>query len=193
MSSTRAIEATLPFYPPEGSGEARDSDHSDFAVYSLVPQNDAGRQSLLHDLNTGDMANGFCCLAPSPDFADRTIRDVYDYHIEAAKQDDNSMHPHFFIVADKEDWKKNGVLVVYLLVDRSLHSEGDGDEDGFEFVVGVGRCSVDEADCVGCNLDIANVGWDELKESWQRDGWDDDDCYTNKRYFKYHHKTGEEN
>ncbi|KAG2167314.1 hypothetical protein VTO58DRAFT_100723 [Aureobasidium pullulans] len=191
MSSTRELESTLPFYPPEGTDGARDPDHFEFAVYSLLSQDDAGRESLLNDLNNGDMANGQCCLAPSPDFAGKTLRDVYDYHIEAAKDNDNTIHPHFFIVADQEDWNESGVLVVYLLADRTLNKDEDEYED--EYVVGVGRCSVDDADCAGVNLDISKLSWIEFKDSWHRDGWDDDEPYTNPRYSKYHFETGEEN
>jgi len=120
MASTRELADTLPFYPPEPEGDTgHDSIHDHFPAYTLVPLDHDGQQRFLKDLNTGDMTTSNCILAPQPDFAGRKLRDIYDYHIEASKED-NKMHPDFFIVADQEDWATKGVLVVYLHVERQL-------------------------------------------------------------------------
>lgn len=190
MASTRELADTLPFNSPDDGTTPVDSQHSDFAVYSLISLDQDAQQRFLNDLNTGDMTTKRCILATQPDFSGRTLRDIYDHHIEASKED-NAMHPHYFIVADQDDWDTKGVLVVDLYASRDLNRHEDPDHD-YEFTVGVLRCGVDMADCVCCNLDIANVDFIEYKEEEEQE-WDGEDVYTNKRYFKYHFKTGELN
>lgn len=189
MASTRELADTLPFYPPEPNA-GHDPSHSDFAAYFLVPMDDEKRQSFLNDLNTGDWTTGNCILATQPDFSGRTLRDIYDHHIKASKED-NEMHPHFIIVADQEDWDANGVLCVYLHAGRSLNANDDEDFKD-ESTVGVLRCGVEMADCICCNLEIANMDWFEFKEEEHRE-WGGEDPFTNPRYAKYNYKTGKLN
>ncbi|KAI5271998.1 hypothetical protein E4T47_04709 [Aureobasidium subglaciale] len=195
MTSTTELEGTLPFYSPDDPTDERwrNSTFKNYAAYSLVPLDDDGRQELLNDLNTGEMTTNNTRVAPQFDFAGRTLRDVYDYHLQAREEHDN-IHPHFFIVADQEDWRTEGVLVVCLYVDRSTGEVGDREslEDVFEWVVGVMRCGVDMADCIGANLGIANVDWTEYKEE-EEELWGGEDCYKNKRYFRINPITGQEN
>ncbi|KAI4850237.1 hypothetical protein E4T44_02865 [Aureobasidium sp. EXF-8845] len=190
MASTRDLADTLPWNSPPESDAARDPQHGKFAAYSLTPLDEDGQQRLLNDLNTGDMTTSQCLLATQPDFSGRTLRDIYDHHIEASKGD-NEMHSHLFIVADQDDWNTNGVLLVYAYADRALDPP-DEENDNYESTVGVLRCGVDMADCNCCNLEIANIGFDEMKDEEERE-WNGEDVYTNKRYFKYHYKTGELN
>ncbi|KAG9695598.1 hypothetical protein KCU95_g6428, partial [Aureobasidium melanogenum] len=190
MASTRELADTLPFYPPEGY-DSTDQLHSKFAAYTLIPLDHDGQQRFLEDLNTGDMTTSNCVLAPQPDFSGRTLREIYDYHIEEAIKDDNEMHSHFIIVADQEDWKLKGVLVVYLYAGRQL-TKHDDEVFEWEATVGVLRCGIDMADCVCCNLEIDNVDWCEEKESEEQE-WGGEDPYTNPRYAKYHWQTGELN
>ncbi|CAD0100687.1 unnamed protein product [Aureobasidium mustum] len=189
MTSTRELADTLPFYSPEGDTE-HDPLHDNFAAYTLVSLDHDGQQRFLKDLNTGDMTTSNCILAPQPDFAGRTLRDIYDYHIEASKED-NKMHPDFFIVADQEDWTTKGVLVVYLHVERQLNKHDD-EEFEFESTVGVLRCGIDMADSTCCNLEIANVDWTEYKEE-EEEEWGGENPFTNPRYAKYNWQTGELN
>jgi hypothetical protein len=189
MASTKELADTLPFTLPE-SNAVHDSLHSSFAAYSLVSLDEEGQQRFLKDLNTGDMTTSNCILATQPDFSGRTLRDIYDHHVEASKED-NEMHPHFFIVADQDDWKTKGVLCVCLYADRSLDRPNE-EHDDYEHTVGVLRCEVEMADCNCCNLEIANIGWAEMKEEEEQD-WNGENVYTNKRYFKYHYETGELN
>jgi hypothetical protein len=189
MASTKELADTLPFTLPEGNA-VHDSLHSSFAAYSLVSLDEEGQQRFLKDLNTGDMTTSNCILATQPDFSGRTLRDIYDHHVETSKED-NEMHPHFFIVADQDDWKTKGVLCVCLYADRSLDRPNE-EHDDYEHTVGVLRCEVEMADCNCCNLEIANIGWAEMKEEEERD-WNGENVYTNKRYFKYHYETGELN
>ncbi|KAI4722796.1 hypothetical protein E4T48_00863 [Aureobasidium sp. EXF-10727] len=191
MASTKELADTLPLYPPDPTGgNAHDSQHSSWAAYSLVPLKEGDQERLLDDLNTGDWSAGQCILATQPDFSGRTLRDIYDHHIEASKED-NEMHPHFIIVADQDDWDTNGVLLVYLYASRVLTPPDDDDYDD-EFVVGVLRCGVEMADTICCNLEIANMGWEEFKGEEERD-WGGEGHETNPRYSKYNLKTGELN
>ena len=140
MASTRELADTLPFHSPDDGKTPREAHHSSFAAYSLVPLDEDGQQRLLNDLNTGDWTTKQCILATQPDFSGRTLRDVYDHHIEASKED-NEMHPHLFIVADQDGWDTKGVLLVDLHVDRAVGR--DDVYDDFEFTVGVLRCGVE--------------------------------------------------
>jgi hypothetical protein len=189
MASTKDLADTLPWNSPEGDS-GHDSQHSSYAAYSLISLDEDGQQLILNDLNTGDMTTSGCILATQPDFSGRTLRDIYDYHIEASKED-NEMHPHLFIVADQDDWNTNGVLLVYAYAERALDPPNESNDE-YEYTVGVLRCGVDMADCNCCNLEIANIGWDEMKEEEERE-WNGENVFTNKRYFKYHYETGELN
>lgn len=189
MASTKELADTLPFYSPEPNTE-HDPLHSDFAAYFLVPMDDEEQQNFLNELNNGDWTTGHCILATQPDFSGRTLRDIYDHHIEASKGD-NEMHPDFFIVADQQDWDNEGVLCVYLHAGRSLNANDDEDFED-ESTVGVLRCGVEMADCICCNLEIANMDWFEFKEEEQRE-WGGEDPFTNPRYAKYNYKTGKLN
>ena len=91
---------------------------------------------------------------------------MYDYFIHLRDQDD-TIHPLYFIVADQEDFSRNGVVVVLL---NSSQDEED--------IVGVGRCSNVEADSWGANIDIGNQDWLDLKEK-EAVEWGGDDPYGN--------------
>lgn len=94
-----------------------------------------------------------------------TLRDVYDYHVKA-RDEDVTVHPLYFVVADRADWKKEGLLAVHL-------DCGYGEE---EDRVGVGRCGVDWAGSWGVNLDIGNMDWVDLKEMEEQE-WGGEDPY----------------
>jgi hypothetical protein len=151
---------------------------ADTLPWNSPPESDAARDSQ-HSI-----------LATQPDFSGRTLRDIYDHHIEASKED-NEMHPYLFIVADQVDWDTEGVLLVYVHADRALGRPNEPNDD-YENTVGVLRCGVEMADCICCNLEISNMDFIEFKEKEERER-NGEDVYTNKRYFKYHHETGELN
>ncbi|KAI4758702.1 hypothetical protein E4T52_09153 [Aureobasidium sp. EXF-3400] len=190
MTSTKELADTLPFDSPDNGSTARDPEHSSFSAYSLIPLDHDGQQRLLNDLNDGDWTTKQCVLATQPDFSGRTLRDIYDHHIEASRED-NEMHPHLFIVADQDDWDTNGVLLVYVCAGRVL-TRWDDDDYEDEYTVGVLRCAVWMADCICCNLEISKLDFHEFKEGEERE-WDGEDIWENKRYSKYSRKTGELN
>ena len=190
MATTRELADTLPFHSPDDGTTEVNVPHTSFAAYSLIPLDKDGRKRLLDDLNTAGMTTSNCITATQPYVSGRTLRDIYDHHIEACKGD-NEMHPHFIIVADQDDWEEKGVLCVYLYASRVLTRWADDDYED-EYTVGVLRCAVVMADCICCNLDIANMDFTEFKEGEERE-WDGEDIWENKRYSKYSRKTGELN
>ncbi|KAK6958025.1 hypothetical protein Daesc_000818 [Daldinia eschscholtzii] len=132
------------------------------AVYSLIPLELSTLNDLASRLNAAqDIEPGTCKLAPRYDFANRPLRDVYDYHLQLRDRDP-SIHPLFFIVAVDADYEKNGVLVVHL-------NTGQDEEDDR---VDKARCSVEWAASWGLNLDIGNMAWEDLKEE-EADEWGD--------------------
>lgn len=176
MASTKHLEDILPFYSPDGPKDQNYHDNfmrAKYRVYSLIALDNEGLKIMLRDLNSGDMTTKNCLLAPQANFAGRSLRDIYDYHLRV-RDEDETIHPHYFIVADQNDWNTNGVLMVNLQVGRDVEDE---------WVVGVGRCGADMADCVGANLDIANVDWIDYKEQEQEE-WGGENPYKNQRYFK---------
>lgn len=117
---------------------------------------DSTRQGLERSINKVDSGDAtHSKLAPLPDFTGRPLRDVYDHFI-TLRENDESIQPFYFIVADEVDFKEEGVLVVCL--DR--HNEGDGE-------VGVARCPVDMADWWGAGFYYDLSQWEELQEAEQ--------------------------
>ncbi|KAI1657538.1 hypothetical protein F4813DRAFT_389718 [Daldinia decipiens] len=132
------------------------------AVYSILPLDLGILDDLVSRLNAAEVIEpGTCKLAPKYDFANRPLRDIYDYHLQLRDQD-HSIHPLYFIVAIDADYKENGVLVVH------LHTGQDGEEDR----VDKARCSADWAAGWGLNLDIGNMAWEDLKEE-EAEEWGD--------------------
>lgn len=91
-------------------------------------------------------------LAPAPDFTNRSVREVYD-HFLALREQDDTIQPFYFIVADRTDFINEGVLGVCL----DCSQEGECD-------VGVARCSVDWAGDWGVQIAEGAAGFDEMKE-----------------------------
>ncbi|KAK7745584.1 hypothetical protein SLS62_009761 [Diatrype stigma] len=198
-ASTKALEATLPRKAPNteqhravlnaASGQYK------YQIYALAPSlNDASTLAQLereindaaHD-GEGDGDNddnddnnkepssssnkGSSALAAAAaQFADgkSTLRDVYEHHVRA-RDADPSVHPLYFVVADRADWRAEGLLAVHL-------DCGYGEE---EDRVGVGRCGVDWADSWGVNLDIGNMDWMDLKEMEEQE-WGGEDPYADE-------------
>jgi hypothetical protein len=80
------------------------------------------------------------------------VRDVFDAFL-ALREEDQSVQPFYFVVADRADFGKEGVLGVCLDVGQ----EGEGD-------VGVARCNVEWAGEWGEQMLAGVVGFDEMKE-----------------------------
>ncbi|CAN9132046.1 unnamed protein product [Alternaria alternata] len=169
MSSTKDIAKTLPKKAPNAEHHRVTLDglsRTKFAIFHTAALDVSARQQLEESINTDEPSTGRSKLAPQSDFSGRSLRDVYDYFIHLRDQDD-TIHPLYFIVADQEDFSRNGVVVVLL---NSSQDEED--------IVGVGRCSNVEADSWGANIDIGNQDWLDLKEE-EAVEWGGDDPYGN--------------
>ncbi|KAL1800740.1 hypothetical protein ACET3X_001082 [Alternaria dauci] len=169
MSSTKDLAKTLPKKVPNAEHHRATLDglsRFKFAIFHTAALDAAGRQQLEDSINTGETTTARSKLAPQPDFSGRSLRDVYNYFIHLRDQDD-TIHPLYFIVADQEDFSHKGVVVVLL---NSSQDEED--------IVGVGRCSSVDADAWGANIDIGNQDWLDLKEEEAAE-WGGDDPYGN--------------
>jgi hypothetical protein len=167
MASTKDLAKTLPKKAPNTEhhratliGDTRFK----FTIFHTAALDAAGRQQLEESINTGELSTGRSKLAPQPDFSGRSLRDVYNCFIHLRDQDD-TIHPLYFIVADQENFDRNGVLVVLL-------NSGQHEDD----IIGVGRCSNVEADSWGANIEIGNQGWFDLKEL-ETSEWGGEDPY----------------
>lgn len=174
MISTKTPEETLPLVaPPPAITFIKPSQKTKYSVYTTTPLENSQRQQLLADLHSDEDSNQSCRLAPD-EFQNNTLRDVYDYHIRARDEDD-SIHPFYFIVADQPDWNNAGILIVDLnvLTDRKEPSN----------VIGVSRGSVSGplgAESMGMNLDIGNIEWTDVKHNEHND-WNGEHPFTNRR------------
>ncbi|KAF2128713.1 hypothetical protein P153DRAFT_404995 [Dothidotthia symphoricarpi CBS 119687] len=167
MYLTKALAGTLPRKAPNTErhhATLNDLGRYKYAIYNIAPLDAVARHQLEASINSGEYSGKSSKLAPQPDFSNRSLRDVYNYHIHLRDEDD-SIHPFYFIVADRVSLPEDGVLVVHL---NSSMDEED--------VVGVGRCGVDMADTWGGNLDIGNQDWLDLKEM-EYEEWGGDNPY----------------
>lgn len=87
---------------------------------------------------------------PESRFVGRSLRAVYDYHLELGSQ--RTFDPIYFVVATAKDWKRKGVLLVTL-------DDGDFDTPG---------CKTDsffikpaESGLSFVNIQIGNSDWFE--------------------------------
>lgn len=176
MTSTKTLEETLPLVAPRPAITfVKPSLRTKYSVYTTTALENSQRQRLLADLHSDEDSNQSCRLAPD-EFQNTLLRDVYNYHIRARDEDD-SVHPFYFIVADQPDWDIAGVLMVYLkvLTDRKVPSN----------VIGVSRGSVRGplgAESMGMNLDVGNIEWTDVKQT-EHNQWNGEDPFTNQRYF----------
>ncbi|RYP17300.1 hypothetical protein DL765_004591 [Monosporascus sp. GIB2] len=184
MTSTKELEKTLPRKAPNterhrevlgGLGRYK------FQIYSTVSPALDGEalERLERDINSAaePEGTGSSVLSPaarSGEHAGRPLRDVYEYHLRARDagedaDEKSTVHPLYFVVADKADWKREGLLAVHL--DCRYDEEQDR--------VGVGRCGVDWADSWGVNLDVVNMDWMDLKQA-EHEEWGGDDPYADE-------------
>lgn len=179
MTSTKELRETLPERAPNEERHLKDHMHQKFAIYTLANLNAAQLQELRDKVNTidgkliEDPDVSYARVADQPDFSGRTLRDVYDHHILARDQCD-WMDPLFFIVADQEDHKTKGLLVV------NLCTFGDDDDEADDTgIIGVARCKPHEAGGWGICFRLAEMDWSELKdaehEEWGGSDSDEED------------------
>ncbi len=98
---------------------------------------------------------------PHHTYISRPLRAVFDYHIELGREGD--FDPKYFIVATKQDWKAEGVLLVTL------------DDDDLECNVDSFRCRAETAGLSLVNLQVGNTSWGDEKDGYKIGDKDDDE------------------
>lgn len=164
MASTKELRKTLPRRAPNHERHLQDGMSQKTATYSLVNLNAAQLKELEGTINDedADTDESSAKVADQPDFSGRTLRDVYDHHI-LMRDECDWMDPLYFIVADQEDYKGKGLLVVNLC---TFDSDDDDDDEGEEDDtgrIGVARCSSDKAAGWVLCFKLAEMLWSELK------------------------------
>ncbi|KAM0148463.1 hypothetical protein ACHAPG_009972 [Botrytis cinerea] len=128
------------------------------ALYTLVDLTDAELEDCQRECESecvkDESYRGTCVrLAPQPRFIGQPLRAVFDYQIDLAAQ--NIFEPFYFIAVVEKDWKTKGVVLVTL---NKLDAEDSNcDVDSF-------RTKATDSGLNVANLQIANMGWDELKD-----------------------------
>lgn len=176
MTSTKTLEETLPLVPSRPAITfVKPSLRTKYSIYTTTTPENSQRQQLLADLHSGEYTNQSCRLAPD-ELQNAQLRDVYNYHIRVRDQDD-SIHQFYFIVADQPNWDTAGVLTVYLNVHTYRKVPNT--------VIGVSRGSVRGplgAESTGMNLGVGNIQWTDVKHT-EHNQSNGEDPFTNRRYF----------
>lgn len=170
MASTRELEDTLPLASPiTPNGDFEDRK---IAIYTTLSMETSQLQQLEQDLRDADDISDedVAELALQPHF--NSVLDIYNHHVDLAKQTTSEHDPSYFIVADREDWKEKGVLFVNLTADTEQR----------ESFVGVCRCDLETATQIKANLEISNMDWVDYKEMEQEE-FGGENVYKNPRYY----------
>ena len=150
MATKSGPDLALPFKAPTERYTHENHDSDKFAVYTLVDLGAAGIDGLLKTLEDDDEnLRDTQGLPPKYDFRSQSLKDVYDYHLKLGRE--KTHHPTLFIVAQNEDYKRDGVL----LVDINFDLEGGVDTC---------RISASEALLAAVNVNIANMDWEDFKD-----------------------------
>lgn len=102
-------------------------------------------QQLERNLHSGNYSTRRSRLAPRPSFVDFQLVDVHNYHLRL-REEDKTIHPLYFIVADHADYGNEGVLIIHLAV--------ASEKSGLREVIRVGWRNVDMADAAGFTLEL---------------------------------------
>ncbi len=124
-----------------------------FSIFHTAALTPTNREKLERLVNSGSSSSMHSKLAPTPDFSDQSLRNIYEHFLELRELND-SIQPFYFIVADRVDFVKEGVLGICLDCSQ-----------GGDFDVGVARCRVDMADSWGAQFHNGLVDWEEMKEA----------------------------
>ena len=172
MTTTLEFEATLPLQAPEAAFPInRPMPHLTYTVYTLANLDQAHMDSVLQALNANPDCSTHCRWSPDGKHQHPTLRDIYNHHI-SLRDINNTVHPYFFIVVENLDVEP--VLIVNL--------KAPTNRDDARRVIGVSRCSINQATLAGANLDIGNMTWNDYKES-EHERFGGESPYTNTRYY----------
>ncbi|KAJ4989754.1 hypothetical protein SVAN01_04784 [Stagonosporopsis vannaccii] len=165
MSSTNAGAYGLPAIAPPFTEDRPLGEPAKFLVFHTAALSPSALDELLACINASDGSPPYSKLAPTPDFSNRPLRDVYDHFVSLREQDE-TVYPFYFIVADRVDFAEKGVLGVCL--DCSQGESEDAD-------VGVARCGIDMSNSWGTSFYHGIAGWEEMRESEMLEWGEDDD------------------
>ncbi|KAH6633200.1 hypothetical protein C7974DRAFT_167381 [Boeremia exigua] len=163
MDSTNAEALGLPVNAPPFADDRLLGEPAMFLIFHTASLYGTARDRLARLVNSGDACPPNSRLAPLADFSGRSLRAVYDYFLTLREQED-TVQPMYFIVADRVNFEEEGVLVVCL----DCSQEGNYD-------IGVARCETDKARVWGSDLHYGFATWEELKGITSTDEQDDDD------------------
>jgi hypothetical protein len=126
-----------------------------------VDLGDDGIDTLVTVLHNSDEKLRDVARLPSKyNFDGGSLRDVYDFHLTL--KNERSLHPTLLIVAQHQDYKKNGVLLVNLDTDLKCS-------------VDICRVKASDAILLAVNLMIANLDWEDVKDQELLSPSSDDD------------------
>lgn len=180
-----------PRWPSEARFDAMEMLPS--ALYTLVDLTDeellevrqACEAACIED---GNEPNSSVRIAAQPRFIGQPLRAVFDHHVEwRARDAPLEFDPKMFVVVVNVEWQQKGVLIVTL---DDQEDEG-GNVDSFFTDAG-------EAGRIIVNIQIGNMGWDELKSAFgleaggEHGGDDGDDDDTNNPGPNALHEDGDE-
>lgn len=116
-------------------------------------------------IEAGSEPNSSVRIASQPRFIDQPLRAVFDHHVEwRARDAPLEFDPKLFIVVVDADWQQKGVLIVTL----DDEEEEGGNVDSF-------FTRAEDAGHIIGNIQIGNMGWDELKELYGLETGDEND------------------
>lgn len=137
MSPTSLEALNLPSHAPpftQDRGPLDAPNPAKFLIFHTALLTPSLLSALENAINSSPSGHSVCKLAPAPDFSSAfSVREVFNAFI-ALREEDESVQPFYFVVADRADFGKEGVLGVCL--DAGQDGEGD---------VGVARCGVEWA------------------------------------------------
>ncbi|KAF4762104.1 hypothetical protein N7455_002917 [Penicillium solitum] len=124
------LDLSLPSYSPElGDFGNKNLDSATFALYTLVDLPASELESIASLLDKewmekqGNEGPHLVCLAPSNNFAGKSLNDIVTTHIQIDKDEtlcddagatgDLGWYPSAFLVVTSNEWKKHGILFVF--------------------------------------------------------------------------------
>lgn len=163
-----------PRWPSEARFDAVESLPS--ALYTLVDLTDEELHQVRQAceaacIEDGNVPNSSVRIATQPRFIGQPLRAVFDHHVEwRARDAPLEFDPKMFAVVVDVEWQQKGILLVTL----DDKEEGGGKVDSF-------FTDAEDAGRIIVNIQISNMGWDELKSTFgleagnEHDGDDGDD------------------
>jgi hypothetical protein len=143
-----SLDLSLPAKAPTESHRNENHDMDKFAVYTLVDLGRGGDFGLREAIGKDDeYLRDRCHVLPECVFRGAPLKAVYDYHLESKTA---NVHPTLFVVAQYQDYEKDGVLLVNLDSDSKCS---------------VDTCRLEASDVMtaAVNIEIANADWEDYK------------------------------